>query len=324
MNLSSIFSSFPRFHVRLQPKLTIVHQSSSHHFSVPSLPTLSSKAPSSSPFISSFSTPTHPKQPTFTTTYGKSLPFLLLASLLFIVRFHTRPALAAAAAIENHEVVEMYERILDSNPRETDALKVVLYGKMKKGLPGAREVVECVERLIQVEPEELEWRLLQALAYDSIGELEKSKMLFRSILVKRPLLVRALHGLALAMYQNDEAPAAFEMLNQALKLADSEDQVTAKRNIKLLIAELHVLKGEMEMALKELKDLVNEDPRDFRPYLYQGIIYSKMGKTKEADGQFEIYYSLVYDEFPQKRFIDSVIRDAKSEAERSQVFQLSS
>ena len=49
-------------------------------------------------------------------------------------------------------------------------------------------------------------------------------------------------GLALAMYQNDEAPAAFEMLNQALKIADSEDQVTAKRNIKLLIAELHVLK----------------------------------------------------------------------------------
>lgn len=25
----------------------------------------------------------------------------------------------------------------------------------------------------------------------------------------------------------------------------------------------------MEMALKELEELVNEDPRDFRPYLYQ-------------------------------------------------------
>lgn len=59
----------------------------------------------------------------------------------------------------------------------------------------------------------------------------------------------------------------------------------------------------------------------------QGIIYSKVGKTKEADEQYEIYYTLVYDEFPQKRFIDSVIRDTKSEAEVSQkknVFELSS
>lgn len=44
------------------------------------------------------------------------------------------------------------------------------------------------------------------------------------------------------MYQNGEASAAFEMLSQALKIADSENQVTAKRNIKLLIAELHVMK----------------------------------------------------------------------------------
>ncbi|KAH7681879.1 TPR-like protein [Dioscorea alata] len=323
MNLSCVLSSFSRFN--LQPKLTIVHHSSSHLFSVSSLSTHSSKAPSSSLFISAFSnyTPTHPKQPTFATTCAKSLPFLLLASLLFIAGFHTRPA----AATGNGDVVEMYERILDRNPRDMDALKVVLYGKMKKGLPGVGEVVECVERLIQIEPEELEWRLLQALAYDSMGEFEKSKLLFRSILDKSPFLVRALHGLALAMYQNGEAPAAFEMLNQALKIADSENQVTARRNIKLLIAELHVLKGDMEMALKELEELVNEDPRDFRPYLYQGIIYSKMGKTKEADEQFEIYYTLVYDEFPQKRFIDSVIRDAKSEAEVSQkqnVFKLSS
>lgn len=90
-------------------------------------------------------------------------------------------------------MVEMYERILDRNPRDMDALKVVLYGKMKKGLPGVGEVVECVERLIQIEPEELEWRLLQALAYDSMGELEKSKLLFRNILDKSPFLIRALH-----------------------------------------------------------------------------------------------------------------------------------
>ncbi|KAJ0977879.1 hypothetical protein J5N97_013353 [Dioscorea zingiberensis] len=312
MILNSIFAPCSHFH--LQAKLTILHSRS--HISIPFLPTLSPRAPSPTPLIPSLSnTPSsRSKKPTFATTCAKALPFLVLGSLFFISRFQIKPALAATG---NDQVVEMYERILERNPRDADALKVVLYGKMKKGLPGAGEVVECVERLIQVEPEDLEWRLLQALAYDSMGDLEKSKLLFRTILDQWPLLVRALHGLAWAMYQNGEVPASFEMLNQSLKFADSENRVTEKRNIKLLIAELHVLKGDLEMALKELKGLVNEDPRDFRPYLYQGIIYSQMGKNKEADEQYAIYYTLVYDEFPQKRFIDSIIRDAKNKAEFS-------
>lgn len=38
-------------------------------------------------------------------------------------------------------------------------------------------------------------------------------------------------------------------------------------------------------------------------------------RTEEAEEQFEIYRSLVPDEFPQRSFLDDVILSAKAESE---------
>jgi hypothetical protein len=51
-----------------------------------------------------------------------------------------------------------------------------------------------------------------------------------------------LQGLALVMHKNYEGPAVFEMLNNALKIAQREKRVTEERNIKILIAQMHVVK----------------------------------------------------------------------------------
>lgn len=208
---------------------------------------------------------------------------------------------------------EMSTKLLEQNPRDLEALKMALYAKMKKGKTA--EAVGYVERLIELEPEEVEWRLLQALSYEIMGKLVKAKRLFKDILKERPLLIRALHGLALAMYKNREGPAVFKMLNKALEIARRENRVTEERNIKILIAQMHVVKGDLEGASRQFQNLVNENPRDFRPYLCQGIIYSLLDKKEEADEQFEIYRSLVPGELPQRGFIDDVIMAAKTESQ---------
>ncbi|KAK9134397.1 hypothetical protein Syun_013727 [Stephania yunnanensis] len=205
----------------------------------------------------------------------------------------------------------LYVKLLETNPRDIEALKVVFYGKMREGKVG--EGVKYVERLIEVQPEEVEWRLLRALSYEMMGDLSKAKRLFREILGERPLLVRALHGLALVMHKNKEGAAVFEMLDKALKLAQREKRVPEERNIRILIAQMHVIKGNLQKGLVEFQDLVNENPRDFRPYLCQGIVYSLLDRKKEAEEQFEIYRSLVPDEFPQRGFLDDVMLAAKSE-----------
>lgn len=49
-------------------------------------------------------------------------------------------------------------------------------------------------------------------------------------------------GLALVMHKNREGPAVFEMLRKALELARREQRVTEERNIRILIAQMHVVK----------------------------------------------------------------------------------
>ncbi|XP_021758978.1 protein SLOW GREEN 1, chloroplastic-like [Chenopodium quinoa] len=213
---------------------------------------------------------------------------------------------------ENAEDEEKFEKLLEQEPRNVEVLKVVVNLKMRKGK--TKKAVKYVERLIDIEPEQVEWRLLQALCCEMMGQLSTAKRLFKEILKENPLLLRALHGLAMVMHKNHEEAAVFDMLNEALKLAVHKKRVAEERNIKILIAQMHLVKGNFDEALKKYGDLIAENPRDFRPYLCQGIIYSLLDKKKEADEQFEIYRNLVPEEFPQRGFLEDVVMAAKTES----------
>ncbi|CAI9109193.1 OLC1v1008968C1 [Oldenlandia corymbosa var. corymbosa] len=215
------------------------------------------------------------------------------------------------AQVDESEEEEMYVKLLERNPRDVDALKMVVNLKMKNGK--TKEALGYVERLIKIQPNEMEWRLLQALCYEMMGQLGMAKKLFKDILKRRPLLLRALHGLAMAMHKNHEGPAVFEMLERALELARRETRVIEERNIKILIAQMYLVKGDLEEALEKFQILIDENPRDFRPYLCQGIVFSLLNKGKEAQERFEIYQSLVPEGFPQRKFLDDVMLAAKTE-----------
>lgn len=127
----------------------------------------------------------------------------VIGSVIFVGCFHIRGAIALPAPTSSSSHVnleesrdkskdeELYEKVLEKEPRNAEALKVVLYGKMRRGK--TKEAVKYVERLIDMEPDEVEWRLLLALCYEIMGQLSTAKRLFKEILVERPLLVRALH-----------------------------------------------------------------------------------------------------------------------------------
>ncbi|XP_042495817.1 protein SLOW GREEN 1, chloroplastic-like [Macadamia integrifolia] len=260
--------------------------------------------------------------------FKQKIVVLIVWSFIFLGSFNSRPALAqpttqkstSSAPMEEtrdtqndqNDNEDLYLKILEKNPRDVEALKVILYAKMRKRK--TKEAVKYVEKLIDIQPNEIEWRLLQALTYEMMGHLSRAKTLFKQILEERPLLLRALHGLAMVMHKNHEGPAVFDMLDKALKLAQREKRVTEERNIRILIAQMHVVKGNLEEGLKDFQDLVNENPWDFRPYLCQGIIYSLQGKKEEAQEQFETYQSLVPEEFPQRGFLDDVVLAAKAES----------
>ncbi|KAK7350848.1 hypothetical protein VNO77_09847 [Canavalia gladiata] len=257
---------------------------------------------------------------------SEKIAFFLIGSFIFMGCFSKRvafaetvPSAGSSAVLEGkmkateetneEEAEEMCEKILEKDPKNVDALKVVLYGKIRRGK--SNEAVKFVENLIAAEPNEVEWRLLMALCYETMGHFSTAKRLFKDILHQRPLLVRALHGLAMVMHKNHESPAIFEMLDKAQELASRENRVTEERNIRILIAQMHVVQGNLDEGLKKFQELIDQNPRDFRPYLCQGIIYSLLNKEEEAARQFETYQSLVPEEFPQRGFLDDVALAAK-------------
>ncbi|KAL5555842.1 hypothetical protein UlMin_038078 [Ulmus minor] len=256
--------------------------------------------------------------------FSKKFVGFLIGTVFFVGCFNIRAAVAlpaqtssSSANLEEKSDTQKGEyedeKLLERNPRDVEALKVILYGKMRRGK--TKEAVKYVERLIALEPKEVEWKLLRALCYEMMGELSIAKTKFKEILKERPLLLRALHGLALVMHKNREGPAVFEMLEKALEIARREKRVTEERNIRILIAQMHVVRGELEMGLEKFQTLVEEDHRDFRPYLCMGIIYSLLDKKKEAAEQFETFRALVPEEFPQRGFLDDVVLAAKTKSQ---------
>ncbi|KAL2498702.1 Tetratricopeptide repeat (TPR)-like superfamily protein [Abeliophyllum distichum] len=165
----------------------------------------------------------------------KNIATVSLGSLIFMGSLKSRPLLAQpvqetesldqkkedwngkSSATEEEEV--MYVKLVQENPKDVVALKMVVNVKMRTGK--TKEALEYVERLIEIQPSEMEWRLLQALCYEMLGNLGKAKSLFKNILKQRPLLLRALHGLAMVMHKNHEGPAVFEMLERALEVRSS-------------------------------------------------------------------------------------------------------
>lgn len=86
---------------------------------------------------------------------------------------------------------EMYVKLVEEDPRNVEAVKMVFHEKIRRGK--SKEGLEYVKRLVDLQPGEVEWRLLEALCYEMMGELSEAKKLFKCILAERPLSVRALH-----------------------------------------------------------------------------------------------------------------------------------
>ncbi|KAL6556896.1 hypothetical protein OROHE_006772 [Orobanche hederae] len=231
---------------------------------------------------------------------------LLLGSLILAGCVKSRPFLAQA--VQESKIVEekgdadssgsvdeeMCANLLRENPENVDALKMFVNLLMRRGKTG--EAVEYVEKLIELQPIEMEWRLLQALCCEMIGNLR---------------------GMAIVMHKNNEGLAVFEMLEGALEIANREKKANEERNVRILIAQMHLLKGDLEEALMKFQDLIDENPRDFRPYLCQAASYSLLDEKQKAQEYFEIYQSLVPEEFPQRGFLDDVVLAAKTESKQN-------
>ncbi|KAL8152650.1 hypothetical protein V2J09_010410 [Rumex salicifolius] len=265
------------------------------------------------------------------------LPICIAAvsAALFVSRlspFRPLPALAEAPAVETiteearndavhdneekevaeaEEEKELQEK-LASNPNDAEALKTLLEFKMRNR--HLQEVVEIASKLIELEPDDVEWPLLRGHTYCYMGEFEAAKPVFEEIIAKDPNRVEAYHGLVMSATQLDaddgkELDEVERRIQDAIGRLKKENKKADVRDFYLLIAQIRVIQGEYMDALNVYQDLVKQEPRDYRPYLCQGIIYTLLRKKKEAEEQFEKYKRLVPKEHPYADYFDNNVKN---------------
>lgn len=202
---------------------------------------------------------------------------------------------------ENESVVEEQPKD-DSN--DVEALRSLVEANVKSGkLP---EAVDALNRLIELEPNDRELPVLRANLHSCMGELELAKNEFEEILAEDPLRVEAYHGLAMVSEQlNDNSlKEVSKRIEEAMEKCKKQDSKSDIRDFKLLVAQIKVMEGSYYDALKAYQELVREEPRDFRPYLCQGIIYTLLRKNDEAEKQFDKFRRLVPKNHPYKEYFD--------------------
>ncbi|KAJ6689464.1 hypothetical protein OIU85_005830 [Salix viminalis] len=125
-----------------------------------------------------------------------------------------------------------------------------------------------------------------------MGRAQDARNVFEEILVANPLSFEALFENALLMDRLGEGEAVIRRLQEALDIAEEENKVKEARDVRLIMAQIQFLQKNVEEALKSYQELSKEDPKDFRPYVCRGMIYSLLDRNEEAKQQFAKYREL--------------------------------
>ncbi|KAI4349261.1 hypothetical protein L6164_009871 [Bauhinia variegata] len=240
----------------------------------------------------------------------------IATAALFFMRLQHKPVIAVPVApptvqstsestenlsLENKE--RLIEEQLSDNPNDVEALRSLMEVKIRGHK--LEEAIQVIDRLIELEPNESEWPLLKAHVYTYSGDYESAKNVFEDILKKDPYRVEGYHGLVMATMESDGSlQDLLKRIGQAVEYCKKQKRMTDVRDFKLLIAQIKVMEGDYSDALKAYQELVKEEPRDFRPYLCQGIIYTLLRKKDEAEKQFAKFRKLVPKNHPYKEYFE--------------------
>lgn len=226
---------------------------------------------------------------------------------------------AESDSVADEESEKSIEEYLVSNPCDAAALKNLMEIKIKsKKIP---EAIEIIDKLVELEPEEVEWPMMKAHLYAYNGELQLARNGFFDLVKKDPFRVEAYHGLVTVASQeesSEELGIIEKRVEEAMALCKKENKKTDLRDFKLLLAQIRVLEGKYDDALRFYQELVKEEPRDFRPYLCQGIIYTLLKKNGEAEKSFEKYRRLVPKGHPYASYFDENMLATKLFAQKAE------
>lgn len=220
------------------------------------------------------------------------------------------PAPVAVSDTEKKNLQDLengYLQILEKEPDNPDALLGLADARsrmIKIGLKTEKDLIEPLEKLVQVSPEQTQYKVLLAQTLQKTGQREGAAQNYRSILATQPGNMDALQGFVNLLVEQQRPAAATELLQTTLNNAPEANKVKPnsinEAAVRLLLGQVYVAQKQFGQAGEVYDKLIAADPNDFRPVFAKAVLLKEQGNTKEANILFNSAEKLAPGQYKDK------------------------
>jgi tetratricopeptide (TPR) repeat protein len=196
--------------------------------------------------------------------------------------------------------VRGYEQVLQREPENQTALKGLLQARLQ--LLSQKEksevkpadiqvVIEPLEKLAKLNPEQSEYSVLLAQAKQQIGDREGAAQAYRSILSTKPGDLKALQGMVALLISQQRPEAAIGLLQETLSDAAQANTIQPGSvdtvAVQVLLGSVHASQKRYAQASSVYDQAIKKDPKDFRPVVSKAMLLKQQGKDADAKLLFD-------------------------------------
>ncbi|GAB1538757.1 tetratricopeptide repeat protein [Scytonema sp. NUACC21] len=182
-----------------------------------------------------------------------------------------------------------YEQVLQREPDNQTALRGLLETRLQLislGSGDIKSVIEPLERLAKLNPEQTRYSVLLAQAKQQIGDREGAAQAFRSVLESKPGDLNALQGMVALLLEQKRPEAAIGLLQETLNTATQANKIQPGSvdtvAVQVLLGNVYDSQKRYAQALAVYDRAIKNDKQDFRPVLAKAMLLKEQGKTEEA------------------------------------------
>ena len=190
--------------------------------------------------------------------------------------------------------VRGYELVLQREPENQTALKGLLQARLqllslKQG--DIQGVIQPLERLAKLNPQQSEYGVLLAQAKQQIGDNEGAAQAYRAILDTKPGDIKALQGMVTLLVSQQRPEAAVGLLQETLTNAAQANTIQPGSvdvvAVQVLLGNVHASQKRYPQAISAFDQAIKKAPQDFRPLLAKAMLLKEQGKVSEAKPLFD-------------------------------------
>ncbi|MFM7407531.1 MAG: tetratricopeptide repeat protein [Cuspidothrix sp.] len=196
--------------------------------------------------------------------------------------------------------VRGYELVLQKDAENQTALKGLLQARLellRQKNPGEvkptdiQVVIEPLEKLSKLNPQQTEYAVLLAQAKQQIGDKEGAAQTYRTILTTKPGDLKALQGMVSLQLSEKRPEAAIGVLQESLAAANQANNIQSGSvdvvAVKVLLGSVYAFQKNDDKAISTYDEAIKKDPQDFRPVLAKAMLFKQQGKMDEARPLFD-------------------------------------